>query len=98
MDTLMHMPIIGAGTFRLQSQSAIDSVANALELGYRHIDTAQIYGNEREVGTALADSGVPRHVLSPADSPPSTRWNAASAWSIRTSRHAGIDHSRSSSG
>jgi diketogulonate reductase-like aldo/keto reductase len=63
----MHMPIIGAGTFRLQGQSAIDSVANALELGYRHIDTAQIYGNEREVGAALADSGVPRHAVSPAD-------------------------------
>ena len=38
----MHMPHIGAGTFRLQGQAAIDSVANALALGYRHIDTAQI--------------------------------------------------------
>ena len=56
----MHMPSIGAGTFRLQGQTAIDSVANALDLGYRHIDTAQIYGNEAEVGTALAASGVPR--------------------------------------
>ena len=56
----MHMPLIGAGTFRLQGQVAIDSVANALELGYRHIDTAQIYGNESEVGDALANSGVAR--------------------------------------
>ena len=56
----MHMPPIGAGTFRLQGQTAIDSVANALGLGYRHIDTAQIYGNEAEVGQALAASGVPR--------------------------------------
>jgi 2,5-diketo-D-gluconate reductase B len=56
----MHMPTIGAGTFRLQGQAAIDSVANALELGYRNIDTAQIYGNELEVGQALAESGVPR--------------------------------------
>lgn len=56
----MHMPSIGAGTFRLQGQTAIDSVANALDLGYRHIDTAQIYGNESEVGTALANSGVAR--------------------------------------
>ena len=55
-----HMPRIGAGTFRLQGQQAIDSVANALDLGYRHIDTAQIYGNEAEVGQALQDSGVPR--------------------------------------
>ena len=56
----MHMPTIGAGTFRLQGQAAIDSVANALDLGYRHIDTAQIYGNEEEVGAALASSRVPR--------------------------------------
>ena len=56
----MNMPTIGAGTFRLQGQAAIDSVANALDLGYRYIDTAQIYGNEGEVGTALAHSGVPR--------------------------------------
>ena len=56
----MNMPNIGAGTFRLGGQQAIDSVANALDLGYRHIDTAQIYGNEAEVGQALAASGVPR--------------------------------------
>ncbi|MFC5479278.1 2,5-didehydrogluconate reductase DkgB [Massilia suwonensis] len=57
---MINMPTIGAGTFRLQGQTAIDSVANALDLGYRHIDTAQIYGNEAEVGAALAASGVPR--------------------------------------
>jgi 2,5-diketo-D-gluconate reductase B len=56
----MHMPRIGLGTFRLQGQQAIDSVRNGLELGYRHIDTAQIYGNEAEVGSALADAGVAR--------------------------------------
>ncbi|MEW6022595.1 MAG: 2,5-didehydrogluconate reductase DkgB [Pseudomonadota bacterium] len=56
----MNMPTIGAGTFRLQGQQAIDSFANALDLGYRHIDTAQIYGNEAEVGLALAESGVAR--------------------------------------
>jgi len=56
----MDMPQLGLGTFRLQGQAAIDSVATGLELGYRHIDTAQIYGNEAEVGQALAGSGVPR--------------------------------------
>ena len=56
----MNMPNIGAGTFRLQGRQAIDSVGNALDLGYRHIDTAQIYGNEAEVGQALAASGLPR--------------------------------------
>jgi 2,5-diketo-D-gluconate reductase B len=38
----------------------IDSVRNGIEAGYRHIDTAQIYGNEAEVGQAIADSGVGR--------------------------------------
>lgn len=56
----MNMPQLGLGTFRLQGQAAIDSVATGLELGYRHIDTAQIYGNELEVGQALAESGIAR--------------------------------------
>jgi 2,5-diketo-D-gluconate reductase B len=53
-------PAFGLGTFRLKDQTVIDSVRNALEVGYRAIDTAQIYGNEAEVGQAIADSGVPR--------------------------------------
>ncbi|MCC2974820.1 2,5-didehydrogluconate reductase DkgB [Massilia sp. IC2-476] len=56
----MHMPQFGLGTFRLQGQQAIDSVRDGLALGYRHIDTAQIYGNEAEVGLALADARVAR--------------------------------------
>lgn len=56
----MDMPHIGLGTFRLQGQAAIDSVRTGLELGYRHIDTAQIYGNEADVGQALRDAGVAR--------------------------------------
>jgi 2,5-diketo-D-gluconate reductase B len=54
------IPQLGLGTFRLQGQQVIDSVRNGLELGYRHIDTAQIYGNEAEVGQALQASGVAR--------------------------------------
>ena len=57
------IPAFGLGTFRLQGQVVIDSVRNALDLGYRAIDTAQIYGNEAEVGQAIADSGVPRGEL-----------------------------------
>lgn len=59
----MSIPKFGAGTFRLQGQVVIDSVRNALELGYRAIDTAQIYGNEAEVGQAIADSGIARSEL-----------------------------------
>jgi 2,5-diketo-D-gluconate reductase B len=59
----MSIPVFGLGTFRLQGQQVIDSVRNGLEVGYRHIDTAQIYGNEAEVGQAIADSGVKRQDL-----------------------------------
>lgn len=59
----MSIPAFGLGTFRLKGQTVIDSVSQALELGYRAIDTAQIYGNEAEVGRAIAESGVPRDEL-----------------------------------
>ena len=54
------IPAFGLGTFRLKDQVVIDSVKTGLELGYRLVDTAQIYGNEAQVGQAIADSGVPR--------------------------------------
>lgn len=54
------LPEIGLGTFRLKGQEVIDSVTSALALGYRHIDTAQMYGNEQDVGEAIRQSGVPR--------------------------------------
>lgn len=57
------IPQIGLGTFRLQGQVVIDSVTTGLDVGYRHIDTAQIYGNEAEVGQAIAASPVPRSEL-----------------------------------
>ena len=57
------IPAFGLGTFRLQGQVVIDSVKNGLDLGYRTIDTAQIYGNEAEVGQAIAESGVARNDL-----------------------------------
>ncbi len=58
-----HIPSFGVGTFRLTGQTVIDSVRNALDLGYRAVDTAQIYGNEAEVGQAMAESSVPRSEL-----------------------------------
>ncbi|MGX9776073.1 2,5-didehydrogluconate reductase DkgB [Janthinobacterium aestuarii] len=57
------IPEIVLGTFRLQGQVVIDSVTTGLDVGYRHIDTAQIYGNEAEVGQAIAASAVPRDAL-----------------------------------
>ncbi|WP_448145224.1 2,5-didehydrogluconate reductase DkgB [Pseudomonas silesiensis] len=59
----MSIPAFGLGTFRLQGQVVIDSVSAGLELGYRAIDTAQIYENEAEVGQAIAASGIAREHL-----------------------------------
>ncbi len=57
---MSNIPSFGAGTFRLTGQTAVDSVRNALDVGYRAVDTAQIYGNEADVGQGIAESGVPR--------------------------------------
>jgi 2,5-diketo-D-gluconate reductase B len=54
------LPKLGLGTWRLQGESGRAAVESALALGYRHIDTAEMYGNEAEVGAALAASGIPR--------------------------------------
>lgn len=56
----MTIPAFGLGTFRLQDDVVIHSVKTALELGYRTIDTAQIYENEAAVGQAIAESDVAR--------------------------------------
>jgi len=54
------IPALGFGTWELQGETAARMVRQALDIGYRHIDTAQMYGNEREVGQSLHDSGVAR--------------------------------------
>jgi diketogulonate reductase-like aldo/keto reductase len=56
----VSMPLLGFGTWEMRGKSAQNAVARALEVGYRHIDTARMYRNETEVGRALAASGVPR--------------------------------------
>ncbi len=54
------MPMLGFGTYPLTGQTARDAVAMALDAGYRHIDTAQMYENEAAVGAGLRDSGLSR--------------------------------------
>ncbi|HFK4479372.1 TPA: 2,5-didehydrogluconate reductase DkgB [Citrobacter sedlakii] len=56
----MATPAFGLGTFRLKDDVVIASVKTALALGYRAVDTAQIYDNEAAVGQAIAESGIPR--------------------------------------
>lgn len=54
------VPATGFGTWELTGRTAYRAVRHALDVGYRHVDTAQAYGNEQEVGRALADSPVDR--------------------------------------
>jgi diketogulonate reductase-like aldo/keto reductase len=54
------IPRLGLGTWDLRGKDCVRAVHEALELGYRHVDTAQMYGNEREVGRGLKASRVPR--------------------------------------
>jgi 2,5-diketo-D-gluconate reductase B len=59
----VEVPKLGFGTFRLPGADCREGVRDALEIGYRHIDTARGYENEREVGQGIADSGVPREEI-----------------------------------
>lgn len=59
----MSVPALGLGTWQLQGEACARVLERALELGYRHIDTAQSYGNEQDVGEAVRASRVPRDEL-----------------------------------
>lgn len=54
------VPALGFGTWQLTEEECVDAVTKALEIGYRHIDTADKYGNHKEVGKAIKNSGVKR--------------------------------------
>jgi diketogulonate reductase-like aldo/keto reductase len=59
-DSGGRMPLLGFGTWQIKGTEAVDATAAALEAGYRHLDTATVYGNEAEVGQGLTRSGVAR--------------------------------------
>jgi diketogulonate reductase-like aldo/keto reductase len=57
----VEMPMLGLGVFRSEEgDEAYNAVKYAIEAGYRHIDTAAVYGNEKSVGRAIKDSGIKR--------------------------------------
>lgn len=57
---LSQMPSLGLGTWLIDGPDAREATRDALDLGYRHVDTARMYGNEREVGEGLREAGVER--------------------------------------
>lgn len=59
----LQMPLLGFGTFLLNGETCVNSVVSAIQTGYRMIDTAEAYGNEKEVGIGIRQSGIPREEL-----------------------------------
>ena len=57
------LPVVGLGTYPLKGEQCKQVIKKALDLGYTHLDTAWIYGNQREIGEALRESGVDRSKL-----------------------------------
>ncbi|KAL2010235.1 hypothetical protein VTN00DRAFT_6042 [Thermoascus crustaceus] len=75
----VKIPRLGFGVYRSPKNQCVESCLNAFKAGYRHIDTAQFYANEEEVGEALRKSGIPRNevfvttkIMSPGGSPQAT--------------------------
>lgn len=75
----VRIPRLGFGVYRIHGAACTQATLQALQAGYRHIDTAQFYGNEQEVGDALRQSGLPRDqvfvttkIMTPGGSPKAT--------------------------
>jgi 2,5-diketo-D-gluconate reductase B len=75
----VKVPALGFGTWALSGRAAYEATRNAFDLGYRHIDTAQIYGNEAEIGRAIRDSGIARSEIFLTTKVPPTNLHAAAA-------------------
>ncbi|WP_341228660.1 aldo/keto reductase [Nocardioides salarius] len=63
LNNQTQIPQLGFGVFQVPPEQTADTVTKAFEVGYRHIDTAQMYGNEQEVGVAIANADIPRDEL-----------------------------------
>ena len=59
----VKIPRLGFGVYRAPRDLTVSAVTAALKAGYRHVDTAQMYGNEKEVGEAIRNSGIPREEI-----------------------------------
>lgn len=70
LDGASDIPLLGLGTWQARGEELYRAVRTALDLGYRHVDTATMYGNEAEIGRALADSGVRDEVFVTTKCPP----------------------------
>lgn len=86
------IPLLGLGTWQARGDELYTAVRAALDLGYRHVDTATMYGNEAEIGRALADSGVPREDLFVTTKCPPDRLGREDATLEASLRDLRLDH------
>src|SRR6476661_1197645 len=89
-----EIPAIGFGTYPLRGDQAVSAIASAVEAGYRLLDTAVNYGNEREVGEAVRACGVPREELVVASKIPGRHhaYDDAVRSTKESLRTLGLDH------
>jgi 2,5-diketo-D-gluconate reductase A len=92
LTSSVDLPVIGFGTWQLRGRAAYDAVQYALEVGYRHLDTATMYGNEAEIGRALRDSGVPREEVFLTTKLPPSLAGKERATITESLRALGTDH------
>jgi len=86
------MPLLGFGTWQITGSEATHAATWALEAGYRHLDTATVYGNEAEVGAALRDSAVAREDVFLTTKLPPDRAGSELATLRRSLEQLGTDH------
>jgi 2,5-diketo-D-gluconate reductase A len=86
------MPVIGLGTWQSRDGQCYQAVLDALELGYRHIDTATMYRNEEQVGRAIRDSGIPREQVFVTTKLPAERSDQARQTLEESLRLLGLDY------
>jgi 2,5-diketo-D-gluconate reductase A len=85
------MPLLGFGTWQIRGDDAYRAVRHALDAGYRHLDTATMYGNEGQVGRALKESGVPREDVFVTTKVPPDRVGRERATLEASRRALGVD-------
>jgi 2,5-diketo-D-gluconate reductase A len=86
------MPLIGFGTWQVRGRRGHEAIRYALEIGYRHVDTATMYGNEAEVGQALRDSGLRREDVFVTTKLPPSRAGAERATIEASLRALGLEY------
>lgn len=92
LNNSVKMPKLGYGTYRLLSRQAVECVTEALEIGYRHIDTAQYYDNEHEVGLAVKNSTIPREEIFVTSKTQTSGYDATKRSIQQSMKRFGLDY------